>query len=291
MFLDKPLIQRLYQLLPLLVTVLLILLLAFTSSRLIWQFLAPPQDSALVTAAPSAALSVGTAPQTDHAARVASAGLFGKAQTAKTEEVKPVDAPETRLNLKLSGIYASEDEEEGFALISSGSGREKLYRVGDKLPGNSELSSVFPDRVILKRSGKYETLRMPETKNTGGSISRGSRNANARPSAPRKLGANSAVAKLRQEVLKNPAKLGQFVNAVPARENGQFIGFRIVAKRKHPAFDELDIKSGDIVTRVNGIDIDSPQKGFQVLQKLRNATQVSVTIKRNGQLIQVSHSL
>ncbi len=281
----------------------LILLIAWTVSQIIWSVLTPETrfaPSAPVRGAPSPAREK----QTDYAAQIAASHLFGREQAAKKVAAKPVDAPETRLNLKLRGVYAEEDENEGYALISSGASPEKLYKVGDPLPGNSKLSSVYPDRIILEHAGKFETLRLPESKLTGG----GQRGASSRGRGagrlrrpvvdsrmPRRVskrfGANSEIAKLRSEVLKNPAKLAQFVNAVPARENGRFVGFKIIAKQSHPAFKELDIRSGDVVTEVNGISIDSPQKGFQVLQNLRNAKQVNVTLKRGGQIIQLSHSL
>ena len=277
------------------------LLIAWTVSRIVWQVLAPPQafDLAPASSAPPASPPV----RQNFAAQIVASHLFGRQQIAKKVEPKPVDAPETQLNLQLRGVYAREDENLGVALISNGSGREKLYKVGDPLPGNSELAAVYPDRVMLKRAGRFETLRLPESKLTGGgftpyrgrSSSRSSGRGGLGMQRPRKVSrafaANSEIGKLRAEVLKNPARLAQFVNAVPARENGQFVGFKIVAKQSHPAFRELDIRSGDVVTQVNGITLDSPQKGFQVLQSLRNAKHVSVTLTRGGQIVQLDHTL
>lgn len=266
------------------------MLLAYTFATVFWKVLAPEQ-AAQSSAIKNTAKAQQFAADPDYSGQVAAAHLFGKVELVKQKAEKPVDAPETRLNLKLRGIYAASDEEAGLALIASGSGAEKLYKVGDSLPGNSELASVYPDRVMLRRAGKYETLRLPESENRSGASISVSANKSRSSSNNNKLGLNSEVAKLRKEALKNPAMLAKFVNAVPARKNGQFIGFRIIAKQKHPAFDELDLRSGDIITQVNGIDIDSPQKGFQILQQLRNATSVNVSISRGGQTINVSHSL
>ena len=107
----------------------------------------------------------------------------------------------------------------------------------------------------------------------------------------KKFGADSQVSNMRKEILKNPAKLAELVNAVPAMENGQFIGFRIITKKSHPVFNDLNLRSGDIITQVNGIDIDSPQKGLQVLQQLSTAQQVQVTLQRNGETVHLDHSL
>lgn len=288
---DLAVAQGVYRKLPGIAVVGLILLIAYLTAQITWMLLSPPQALVLAPAKASASGSARPA-AANYAGQIAASQLFGKATKVAKSEAKPIDAPETRQNLKLRGIYSKDDEEQGYALISSGSGAEKLYRVGEMLPGNSKLSSVFPDRVMLERAGKFETLRMLQTKLTGGGvqINRSPSRSQGRK-VSKKFKSNSDVGRLREEILKNPAKLTKFVNAVPARENGKFVGFKIVQKKSHPAFKELDLRSGDVVTAVNGIMIDSPQKGFQVLQKLRNAKQFDVTLKRGGQVMQLSHSI
>ena len=270
-------------------TVLLILLVAWFGARLAWLLLTPraelPQQTAVArTATPRAVRNVRNSGMAE---RVVAAHLFG---VATTKKVEAVEAPETRLNLKLHGVYATDDESKGYALIASGSGREKLYATGQSVPGNAVLKAVFPDRVILDRKGRYETLRMVNTKASGAStyVPRSSSSGNT---TVRKLGQDSRVVKLREEILRNPRKLAELVRAQPAYENGVFAGYRITTRRSDPVFEELNLRSGDIITEVNGIQIDSPQKGLQILQQLARASQASVTIKRDGQYIQLDLSL
>ncbi len=287
--LAHPALQRLPRHAPALVTALLIVALAAAVARLTWDWLTPP--ATLPPPPPPARTAAApAAPVADPAQRIAQRHLFGKATTAQPAvTTTPIDAPDTRLNFTLRGVYATDDENEGYALIASRGGREKLYRVGDKLPGNIRLSAVYPDRVILDRGGRFETLRLRSTRATGSVL--------RPPGLPRpggdnrRLGPNSATARLRQEVLRNPAKLGQYVNAVPVRRNGRFVGFRIVTRQSHPALRELDLRSGDIITEVNGIRLDRPEKGFQVLQQLARAHSVSVTLERGGRVIHVNRSL
>ena len=272
-------------------SVLLILLIAWSSAQLVWLLLTPPAELPRQEAAAQTTTkrNVPNRQETDIAERVVAAHLFGLA-TEKKKVAAVVEAPETRLNLKLHGVYATDDENRGYALIASGSGREKLYATGQSVPGNAVLKAVFPDRVILDRKGRYETLRMINTKVSGGStyIPRSNSGSNANV---RKLGRNSRVVKLREEILRNPRKLAELVNAQPAYENGVFAGYRITTRRSDPVFEELNLRSGDIITEVNGIQIDSPQKGLQILQQLARANQASVVIKRGGEYIQLDLSL
>jgi len=269
------------------VTTLLILSVAWSSAQLLWLLLTPAPNlpKQITTTSMTSPKTVPNRLGSSKVEQLISAHLFG---LAKEKKVEVVEAPETRLNLKLRGVYATDDENKGYALIASGSDREKLYSIGQSVPGNAVLKAVFADRVILDRKGRYETLRMVNAKTSGGStyIPRSNH-----PTTSRKLGANSRAVKLRQEILRNPRKLAELVSAQPAYENGVFSGYRITTRRSDPVFEELNLRSGDIITEVNGIQIDSPQKGLQILQQLARASQASVVVKRNGQYIQIELSL
>jgi type II secretion system protein C len=87
--------------------------------------------------------------------------LFGVKRKAQTVAAKPViDAPATRLDLNLHGIFFNSSEDEGLAIISSSDRDEQQYRIGDELPGGAVLHQVEQNQVILKRNEKYESLAL-----------------------------------------------------------------------------------------------------------------------------------
>ncbi|MGB5261323.1 MAG: type II secretion system protein N, partial [Gammaproteobacteria bacterium] len=90
--------------------------------------------------------------------------------TAPVKTEVPADAPDTRLKLTLRGALASDDPENARAIIADTGGNDEQYSIGDILPGNAELSEIYPDRVILKRNGRYETLRLPEEAQPAGNL-------------------------------------------------------------------------------------------------------------------------
>jgi general secretion pathway protein C len=269
---------------------LLLALIAYTAAQLTWLVLTPaPEAPRLMVRPPQN--NVNPQQQTDFANQIANAHLFGTPDVAAPSE-KPVDAPETRLNLKLSGVFAIEDESKGLALIASGSSPENMYLVGDQIPGNIVLSAVYPDRVLLKRGAQYETLRLPETQSTGLDYAP-TRSAPASAPAEEEMegsGEQNNLGQIRRDFLRNPTKLAELVQIAPVEEGGQTTGYRITALKDDPLFTELGLQSGDVVKRVNGIDLDSSAKGLQVLQQLRRAKQVLVTLDRNGQTIELNHS-
>jgi general secretion pathway protein C len=55
------------------------------------------------------------------------------------------------------------------------------------------------------------------------------------------------------------------------------------AGRERGALNELGLRPGDIVTSINGVQIDSPAKGMKAMQTLAEGDSVSVTLLRDGQ--------
>ncbi|MDX1801995.1 MAG: type II secretion system protein N, partial [Marinobacter sp.] len=87
--------------------------------------------------------------------------------------------PETNLRIFLRGVMAADGEYPASALIEGSDGKTEVYVSGDELPGNAELRSVFPNRVVLERSGKLENLYFPETDDNSGLTVQSSQSAGA----------------------------------------------------------------------------------------------------------------
>jgi len=83
--------------------------------------------------------------------------------------------------------------------------------------------------------------------------------------------------------------LGRFLGRVetePAREAGQFVGFRIVALEGSLASADAassGLRAGDVVMRVNGQIIERPEQAFAVWEGLRVASTLAIEYLRAGQ--------
>ena len=213
--------------LPRIINYLLIILLAWQLAGLSW-LLVPETE----VEAPPVATAVTPLPRQDDGIderQIASWHLFGVMQEdAPVEKTRPVDAPETRLKLTLHGVFASDDEHNARAIIGDPRGKEESYAVGDPLPGGAKLSEIYPDRIILERGGRFETLRLPRELSSA-NVSSGDRTAPARAGD---AGRVAAFNKYRNEIRKNPASFLTYVRAVPARQGGKFIGFTLQPGRE-----------------------------------------------------------
>lgn len=281
--------QRTRQLVAL-VNVLLIVWLAWQLAALTWMLVpqqeAPPPPP--VVATKPAVVQTGQQIDEQRLARLHLFGVADKVPLVKTQVKAPVDAPDTRLQLTLRGLFASSDKKSARAIVADPRGKEEIYSVGDPLPGSARLSEVFADRIILERSGNFETLRLPRE-----SIDVSSNNSLRPSSLPRGTSQDSAAAfqKYRSEIKRNPSTFLNYVRATPARQDGKFIGFRLQAGREPGALKELGLQPGDIVTAINGVDIDSPAKGMKAMQALGEGSSVSVTLLRRNEEVSMNLSL
>lgn len=218
--------------------------------------------------------------------------LFGKVEVAPVAEAEePVVVPETRLNLTLLGVIASNSKSTAKAIISDPSGNEDYYSVGMPVPGGATVDEIFPDHVMLRRNNRLEVLRLPQDEELG--TMRGASGMQytpdtpaRRPLLPSMSGDNrSTGAMLRQyrdALNQDPQSVMELVRAEPFREGDRLVGYRISPGRDRQLLSRFGLRSGDVVTAVNGLRLDNPMRGLEIMQNLQTASQVSLEVIRNG---------
>ena len=75
----------------------------------------------------------------------------------------------------------------------------------------------------------------------------------------------------------------------PAWENGQFIGYRLLPGKNRKLFSELGLRAGDVVTQVNGIELNDKSKAIGALSEISGATNLDLVIKRGQEFITITH--
>ncbi|MGI9320876.1 MAG: PDZ domain-containing protein, partial [Thiogranum sp.] len=149
-------------------------------------------------------------------------------------------------------------------------------------------SEIYPDRIILERNGRFETLRLPKERMQPGAASSPGATRAGSASSPGKV---AAFQKYRNEIKRNPSSFMNYVRATPHREDGKFVGFKLQPGRQSDAFNQLGLQPGDVVTAINGVQIDSPSSGMKAMRSLSDGDSVDVTLLRGGQETSLSLSL
>jgi len=261
-----------------LVNVLLVIWVAAQLAALTWVVLPQPdyEPAPVVT---TAAVPAQRNPHAELISQLPGWHLMGLVvkKAAPVVSNTPLDAPDTRLRLTLRGALASDDKQHARAIIADQGGKEEQYAIGDNLPGNAELSEIYPDRVILKRSGRYETLRLPTENKSGGNISTG---AKARSSAS----PGERLRGVRESIRKSPGSLYDLVRvSQQLDEGGKIIGYSVAPGRKPALFKEVGLMSGDVITEVNGLGLSDPANGAKALKSLQGDESVAVKLLRGGE--------
>lgn len=274
--------------LQLLASACLVVLIAQGAAQLTWS-LWPTRHEAAPPLAAAGAAAGGASGGSRDLAQVASLHLFGQQASEPAQKSKaPIDAPETQLNLTLTGILYSEDPDAARAIISSPRSPEQFYRVGQQVPGGATLDAVYKDRVILLRNGRHETLKLPEERLGKAMENFASHETPSRASAAGRGGQDmGSLDDYRKELVKNPARLQEYFQGRPEMRNGQMVGFRIEPGSNPQLFQMTGLQAGDIVTAVGDVQVDSPDKGIQVFQQIAKSDHVTLTVMRNGTQTQI----
>lgn len=272
------------------VVVLLSLYLLAFAAKLTWRIIPEPQLSATHTATHSPVVVSPPSSNGVNIKQIQQLNLFGDATRVVQAAPQPVvtDAPETRLNLTLTGVVASTELDAGTAIIEN-QGTQAVYGLGEKIEGtNATLQKVYNDRVIIRNGVRDETLMLDGIDYEEANRRR-EQNARQRPQPekddPRDSRALSeealeATAALRER----PSSFTDFISISPKTEEGQLIGYRVSPGQKPALFKSAGLQSGDVITQINGLDLTDTQQSRDALSELRNAETIELTIIRDGSL-------
>ncbi|MCP4414315.1 MAG: type II secretion system protein GspC [Gammaproteobacteria bacterium] len=283
---------------------ILLLMIVYLTSLFawsIWDYFQPRQKitiPAIVSSANKPTLEVNIQKLTRY-------NLFGDSKVPVTDSNNDeIDAPVTRLKLKLRGVYAATEVALAGAMIEANN-KQDLYRVGSNLPGAAglKLHKIFADRVIMSRNNKYETLLIEDfaAGSTSHSKGRTTTQSKIRENTQNKIRENISPAaadnkvidrrkdkKLSRDLLKlrskltDPQSLSELISISPAMSEGEFQGFRLTPGKNRVLFGRMGLRRNDVLTEINGINLGDPSSSFSLMEQISNAEEITMSINRGG---------
>lgn len=182
--------------------------------------------------------------------------------------------PQTPLALRLRGVVTGE---RGYAIIVDADGNEGVYRAGDEVPGEAEVVTIEPRRVVLERNGSREALELPGAAGTSTTVAR----SRSRPEAGAGQGLAAGVgigslSSLTSGFSLDPAELAQRITILPVAGGG----FRVRAGRDAAIFAQLGFHANDIVLAINGQPVDTQADVRAVFESFRPGEPLAITVRR-----------
>lgn len=225
------------------------------------------------------------------------AHFFGQATKEVTTAATTDSPPQTPLDLKLQGIYYNKaDPHSSYAVITNPEGKTKVYRQGETIDSEQQavIHTIELKHVVLMRNQRQEIIRFPEpptksahtnnsTSATMPTTTRSESNAIESAEQTTQLSPEQLLAHYQQQLQTDPTVLTQLVRINPVNDGDRLMGYRLRPGQDATLMAKLGLQTGDIVTMINGVALDSPMKALGLVQQLATTEQLNVQLLRNGQ--------
>ncbi|MFQ5509121.1 MAG: type II secretion system protein GspC [Leptospirillia bacterium] len=197
-----------------------------------------------------------------------------------TESVEPLNVVQPlNLNVRLTGTVVGATPAQSFAFIMDVAKRtESLFRIGDKVLDEGVVAEVGRDSVRLTRGGAEQVIRLfEENKKTGP----GAPIASISPASPAAEEFSFAIDRQEvEEALADMPRLLTQARLLPNFRAGQTDGFRIFNIVPGSLFSKIGLKNGDVLHRINEVEINDPTKFMGLFSDLKNQSHISLDLVR-----------
>ncbi len=92
-------------------------------------------------------------------------------------------------------------------------------------------------------------------------------------------------------VLGNLSEVATKARIVPSFKNGKPNGFKLFSIKPGSIYAKIGMKNGDVVRKVNGYEMNSPDKALEIYQKLKDARSVTIDIQRRGRAMTMNYDI
>jgi general secretion pathway protein C len=216
--------------------------------------------------------------------------LFNASMLAPAAAPKEIeeDLQATKLPLELLGTVASPDPQLSWAAIQDKEERKHLVlQLHDDIKeGKARVTRIERKRVVLSENGELRELVLVEAKDTSPSKARASKRSSRKRVARSRREPRRSPTRPPPEVEQsfgNPVNLLSQARLLPKFEEGEMVGVQVSGIEDGSLYEEIGIQEGDVVTEINGIKIDSPEQGYNILKEIAGSPEIFFKYLRNGE--------
>lgn len=230
----------------------------------------------------------------------------------KEPEVPKVDMDSppvhSSLRLKLLGTLVAGNPEWSVASIQDVvTLKTNTYMVGDMIQG-AEVLEIERKRVIIKHNNRREYIdenpgdgsMAPPPPPPVQTIAAAPVKYNDAP--PPAVGLGSTIKQTSEneyevpraeidKTLSNLNDVAMQARIVPAFKDGVAQGFKLFSIRPDSIYSKIGVQNGDVIKRINGYDLNSPEKALEVYSKLKEASRIDIEVERNGATVRKTYNV
>ncbi len=194
--------------------------------------------------------------------------------------------------LRLIGVVLG-DQRGVFAIIEDLAAKQQsLYHLHESVLDLGEVTEIRRNGVVIRQGNVEELLELAHAEGPSAAADP----AGTSP-PPKKPSASSAPLRKvvdRREVeqaMSDLPKLLSQARAVPNMANGAVNGYRLDYIAPASFYEKIGVQTGDVLQRVNGVDIRDPSTMLSLLQQLKNEQIVKLDVVRNNQRSTITYEL
>lgn len=253
-----------------LVTVALVIGIAWALAKWTWALLTPPQ---------SATAPASATPSLD---RAALASLFGG-----TPPSGGITGGDTATGLRLKGVVAATRSDAGSAVFNAG-GKDFAVRAGEEIRPGIRLAGVLTDHVLVERAGARGRVDLEVWTSSAPARAAGPRAPGFRLGVS-KTSANAYAFSRREldEALRDPGQLN-FLGQIGVQPGG---GVRLEGVPANSLAARLGLQTGDVIRKVNGQAVTSAGDLARLHQQFATTSLIQAEVLRGTQSVQLSYTV
>jgi general secretion pathway protein C len=232
-------------------------------------------------------------------------------EIAANAPADPNHVPRTSLPLQLVATNISTHEPSSFATIrNTSSNKEGAYWLGNKIPGAGEIKKISYKFVDFLNESSNRLERISLTDDAPPPVASTPEPVPGYTPPPMAGGQSDELTaaidqgvkqideftyhvdrSLVEKVLANPASVARGARIVPSIKDGKANGFKLYAIRPSSVYAKIGLKNGDTLHAINGYDLSTPDKALEVYTKLREASNLTVSVTRRGKTETLNYSI
>ena len=93
------------------------------------------------------------------------------------------------------------------------------------------------------------------------------------------------------KALSNLNEVATQARIVPSFDKGKPNGFKMFSIKKGSIYDKIGLNNGDVIQKINGYDMNSPDRALEIYGKLRDATSLTIELKRGANTMTLNYSI
>lgn len=201
---------------------------------------------------------------------------------SQTEGTQEMGVEPSLANLKLVGTAVGKDGDSYAFFEDRSKGEQIALREGETILEDAVIKKVNRGRILLSVKGVDVPMEISYEEEEGKETDK------PIPSPPETQSSGLNRTLDRREVenaMKDLNRVMTESRAVPYIVGGKAQGFRIFSIKPGSIYTKVGLINGDIIQRINGVELDSPEKAYYLFQQLRDESMVTLDILRRGKTV------